>query len=96
MILTTVDPPNPADRLAAYYAARARVEGFHPADAASRAARGLAIQRRIAWIAQSKCRLVAGARPVACYLHAAGIRHLPTSRAPGTGQGALTYPQEHT
>lgn len=91
MIFARVDPLSPTERLADYYAARARVEGFHPSDTAARATRGLAILRRIAWIDQSKRNHVAGARPAVCCLHVAGSRHLPTSRAPGAGQGALIH-----
>lgn len=54
MILSTIDPPSAGDRLVAYYAARARVDGFHPSDVAARAARGLSILRRIAWIERRK------------------------------------------
>jgi len=88
MILSTLDPPSPADRLEAYYAARARVEGFHPSDLASRAARGLSFLRRMAWIERSHH--LAGAQPAACR-HAIAGRRLPNSRAPGSGQGALTH-----
>lgn len=91
MILTTVDPPSPAERLVRYYTVRACIDGFHPSDIAARAARGMQILRRIAWIDRAK---PTGARLAASCLPP-GSGHPHTLRAPRPGQGAPTQPKEH-
>lgn len=75
--------PSERERLIRYYAARACQQDFDPLVLAGRAARGLLIQRRIAW---------AKARLVGCLPSLGAVRHR-SSRAPGSGQGALVPPR---
>lgn len=79
--------PNERDRLIRYYAARAAHSDFDPLALASRARRGLLIQRRLA---RRKGR--AEARSVDCVSSLEAVRHR-SSRAPGSGQGALIPPR---
>lgn len=91
MITRSIIPPSPAERLIAYYTARARVGGFHPADIAARASRGLAILRRIAWLEQHKRNRD---RAIPAHRHQAGGLHLITSRAAVPWHCASTLTKE--